>query len=320
MFQFVVKKQENFDKDQDLIIIGGGIAGITAGIYATRYGIKNLLIAEEIGGLANEAPLVENYPGIIAEGKELAKKWEEHLKKVGGKILQARVIDIEKKDGYFIVKTMDGREFKAKTIIYATGSSKKKLNVPGEKELTGKGISYCATCDANLFKDKVVAVIGGGNSAFSDALILSEIAKEVIIIIRGDEPKAEKALVDLVLSKPNVKLLKNRETIEFKGKEKLELIVLKNKENNETEELKVDGVFIAIGLKPNVELAKKIGIELDEYGFIKVNKDQSTNIEGFYASGDVTNNCNHFEQFVTAAAEGALAANSVFKYLQNKNK
>jgi len=318
MFQFVVKKKEELPKEWDLIIIGGGIAGITAGIYASRYGIKNLLIAEEIGGLANEAPLVENYPGLIAEGKELAKKWEEHLKKVGGKILQNKVIKLEKKDGKFKVTTLDGNEFFAKTIIYATGSSKRKLNIPGEKEFTGKGVSYCATCDATLFKDKVVAVIGGGNSGFSDALILSEIAKKVIIIHRGDKPKAEKALVETVLSKENVELLLNRLPVEFKGENKLNKVVLKNKETNEIEELEVDGVFVAIGLKPNTELAKELGVELDDYGFIKVNKDQSTNVEGFFAAGDVTNNCNHFEQFITAAAEGALAANSVFKYLQNK--
>ncbi|HIQ51513.1 MAG TPA: FAD-binding protein [Nautiliaceae bacterium] len=318
MFEFSIKKFEELPKDWDTIIIGGGIAALTAAIYSSRYGLKTLVIAEEPGGLANEAPIVENYPGIIAEGKELAKKWVEHTEKMGAKIYQSRVIDLKKENDIFLVKTLDGKEFRGKTLIYATGSSKRKLNVPGEKEFSGKGISYCATCDGNFFKDKVVAVIGGGNSGFSDALILSEIAKKVYIIHRREKPKAEKALVDLVLSKDNVEFLGNRETLEFIGDNKLRKIKMKNKNNNKIEELEVDGVFIAIGLIPNVDLAKKIGVKLDEKGFIDVKKDQSTNIEGFFAAGDVTNNSNYFEQFVTAAAEGSIAANSAFKYIKNK--
>ena len=318
MFQFSIKTRKDIDNEWDLIIVGGGIAGITAGIYASRYGIKTLVVAEELGGLANEAPLVENYPGIIAEGKELAKKWVDHLKKVGCETYEAKVIDIIKKNRKFVVKTSDYKEFETKTIILATGSSKRKLNVPGEKELLGKGVSYCATCDSNLFKNKVVAVVGGGNSAFSDALILSEIAKEVYILIRS-KIKAEKALVDMVSKKENVKILTNKEVLGFIGKNKLEKIKIRNKENEKIEELKVDGVFIAIGLIPNTELAKKLGIKLDEYGFIDTKEDQSTNIEGVFAAGDITNNSNKFEQFITAAAEGAIAANSAFKYLQNKN-
>jgi thioredoxin reductase (NADPH) len=318
MFQFSIKKVEELPKEWDLLIVGGGIAGLTAAIYASRYGLKTLIIAEEIGGLANEAPLVENYPGIIAEGKELAEKWKKHAEEMGSKIYQSKVINLEKKNDLFFVKTLDNKEFIGKALIYATGSSKRKLNVPGEKEFLGKGVSYCATCDATLFKDKIVAVIGGGNSGFSDALILSEIAKKVYIIHRSEKPKAEKALVDLVLNKPNVEFLGNRETLEFLGDSKLKKIKMKNKTTGKIEELEVDGVFIAIGLVPNVDLAKKLGVKLDEYGFIDVNKDQSTNIEGFFAAGDVTNNCNHFEQFITAAAEGAIAANSAFKYIQNK--
>jgi len=318
MFEFSIKKFEELPKDWDVLIVGGGIAALTAAIYSSRYGLKTLVIAEEPGGLANEAPLVENYPGIIATGKELAEKWKDHAEKMGAKIYQSKVIDIKKENDIFLVKTLDGKEFTGKALIYATGSSKRKLNIPGEKEFSGKGVSYCATCDGNFFKDKIVAVIGGGNSGFSDALILSEIAKKVYIIHRRDEPRAEKALVDLVLSKPNVEFLGNRETLEFIGDTKLKKIKMKNKTTGEIEELEVDGVFIAIGLVPNVELAKKLGVKLDDKGFIDVKEDQSTNIEGFFAAGDVTNNSNHFEQFVTAAAEGSIAANSAFKYIKNK--
>jgi len=310
MFKFSLNF--NIDKEWDLIVIGGGIAGITSTIYSHRYGLKTLLITENIGGLANYATIVENYPGLIGEGKELVNKWEEHLKKLNCNYLIDKVIDIQKENNYFLIKTLN-KEFKSKAIILAMGSSKKKLNIPGEKEFSGKGVSYCATCDSTLFKNKIVAVIGGGNSGFSEALVLSKTAKKVYIIVRS-KIKAEKYLVDQVLNKDNIQILIKKQPLEFLGDNKLQKIRLKDLESGKIEELEVDGVFIAIGLQPNIDLSKKLGVEL-ENGFIKTKPDQSTNVPGVFAAGDITTNSNNFNQFITAAAEGAIAANSAFKYL-----
>ncbi len=320
MFSFSLnsfEKKEVLDlgKIREVIVIGSGIAGITATIYAKRYGLDVILIGEKLGGLINDAYLVENFPGFLGSGKELVEKWKYHLTKLECDFVREKVIRIKKENSLFKVELSSGKEIKGRVIILATGSSKRKLGIDGEEKFKGKGISYCVSCDAYFFKNKKVAVVGGGNSAFSDALFLSNVAKEVLILVRN-QVKAEKFLVDLVKKIDNIKVFEGVEIKRLEGINKLEKLVLFDKHTKEEKVLEIDGVFVSIGLEPNNELAKQLGIELDNQGFIKVKEDQSTNIERVFAAGDITTNSNKLNQLITAAAEGAIAANSVFKYLQ----
>ncbi len=294
-----------------MIIVGSGPAGLTAGIYASRYGIKNLIIGDKIGGMLGEIPTIENYPGFEKiTGFELAMKMHEHALSSGSEFVQATVHDIEKREGKFIVRTSAG-EFEAKAIILATGVTHKKLGIPGEVEYKGKGVSYCATCDAPFFKDKVVAVIGGANTALMDAFVLSQVAKKVYMVVRS-YVKGEKVWRDRVLSQENVEIVKGV-PVEIKGNTKVRSLVIESE--GERRELEVDGIFIAIGLIPIADLARKIGVEI-EGEHIKVDEAMHTNVEGVFAAGDVTTGSARLKQIITAAAEGAIAATSVLKFLR----
>jgi len=305
----------------DVIIIGGGPAGLSAAVYASRFKMKTLLITPVIGGNVNEAFLIENYLGFKSiQGGELAQKFAEHASAYGAEIKTGeRVVKIEKANGYFTITTDIGNIYDGKTLILATGLKKRKLGIPGEEEFKGKGVSYCAVCDAFFFRDKVVAVIGGGASAITGALKLAEVAKKVYVIYRrGKENlRAEPIWIERALSNPKIEFIFHTNVKEIRGNESVNCVILDNPyKGNDT--LDVEGVFIEIGSIPDLNLPKQVGLETDEDGTIKVNEDCSTNVEGVFAAGDITTGSNRVRQIITAAAEGAIAAISVFMYLKRK--
>ena len=309
--------QEIPDQLWDVIVIGAGPGGFSASIYSTRYGLSSLIIGKEVGGLATENPIIENYPGFESiDGKTLADKFKKHNESLGGYLLEKEVLNIKKEDDHFVIEVENGDTYSSKTLIYAGGTKRRKLNVPGEKELFGKGVTYCATCDAPFTKDKKVGIIGGGDSGFISALQVSEYAKEVTLIHRRDEFKALDSLVKKAKEK-GVKFIKNVKTLSFEGDNKLTGIKLYDKEKNKEFILDVSHAFIEIGHIPTTELVSNLGVNLDDHGYVDVNQDMSTNIEGLYAAGDCTNGSNNMAQIITASSEGAIASESAYKYLKH---
>ncbi len=300
----------------DVIIIGVGSAGYAAGIYATRFGLRTLLIGKEPGGQTNEAYEVDNYPGFLnISGIDLMTKFKEHAEKLGAELVVSEAIDVGKKGENFVVKTKD-KEHEGKAVILATGSKKRKLGLPKEEEMTGKGVAYCATCDAMFFNDKIVGVAGGGNSAVKSALLLAEYAKKVYIIYRKakEDMRAMPYWVKKAEENDKIEMIFRSVPKEIKGKEKLESVVFE--QEGKDLEIKMDGLFVEIGTDPENSLAKKLGVSLDEQGKIKVEKDMSTNVEGVFAAGDITNGSNGMEQIVTSCAEGSIAAESAYNYVK----
>ncbi len=300
---------------QDLIIVGAGVAGMTASIYASRYKIKHFLFGEKPGGQGLLAGRVENYPGYVAiNGPELMQKFGEQVKSYGVKVKQEKVGGLAKIEGGFEITTRE--KFQAKTLILAMGASYRHLNIPGEDKLAGKGISYCTNCDAPFFKEKTVAVVGGGDSAVAGTVHAASFASKVFIIHRRDEYRAEPAWVEKMRKVEKVEEILSNEVKEIKGREKVEGVVLKNPYQGSSE-LKVEGVFIEIGQVPSFALAKQLGVELDERNYVKVDPAMATNVPGVYAAGDLAavQGGILFRQFVTAASDGARAAASVYQYL-----
>ncbi|MBU5574894.1 MAG: FAD-dependent oxidoreductase [Candidatus Aenigmatarchaeota archaeon] len=296
----------------DLIIIGSGPAGITAGIYAINASLKTIIFESiEQPSLLTLAHNINNFPGFpLISGQELLEKMKKHLESLGGKITQETVIDISINKNNFDVITSSGKKYKGKTIIIATGTKHRKANIPGEEEFLGKGVSYCATCDGAFFKGKDVIVFGGGNTALTYALYLSNIGCKTTLIYYKDKSEM-KTFSNLLESaeKNNVKFIFNKSIKEIKGNKFVEKVIL-----DDGKEIKTSAVFIAIGEIPLNSLAKKIKLELDERGYIKVNEKCETNIPGIYAAGDVRSS--PLKQIVTAAADGAIAAISASQYLK----
>ncbi len=300
----------------DLIVIGQGPAGLSAGIYASRYKINALIIGEEPGGTATHAYKIENYPGFSSiSGLDLMKKFREQITD-SVEIKQEKVIELKKED-LFIVTT-DKEIYKSKAVIVAAGTKRRELNIPGEHEFLGKGVSYCATCDAMFFKDKRVAVVGGNDAAAMSAMLVSEYASEVFIIYRKEKIRAEPKKVEMIENNKKIKIINNTNVLEIKGNNMVESLVL-DKEYNGSSEIKVDGVFIEIGSVPSTVLTNKTGVNLDENGYIIVDEGMKTNIKGVYAAGDITTGSDKFWQIITAASEGAIAAKSAYDFLKNEN-
>ena len=294
----------------DLIIIGGGPAGLTAAIYAARYKLNTLVISKNIGGTAATAYKICNYPSYEnIKGFELMQKITKQAKVLGSEIIYDEVSKIEKMKDGFSVSTKKNK-YDCKKIIYAAGTERIKLNIPGESKFLGRGVSYCATCDALFFKNKIVAVVGGSDAALSSALLLAEFASKVYIIYRKSEfLKAEPYWILLVEKENKIEPIFNEEVIEIKGKENVEEIKIKSGRN-----LKMDGVFIEAGSVPETNLLKELKIKLDEKGYVITDKKQKTSFNGIYAAGDITSNT--LKQIVTAAAEGAIAAYTAFQEIK----
>jgi len=308
---------ENLDKEWDVIIIGGGPAGYTAALYSGRYRLKTLVITKDIGGTLDEADIIDDYPGLEnIKGPELGKLFKKHAEKYGARTLLETVVRIEKlPDGNFKVITVVGKEFISKAVIIATGSQRRKLGVPGENL---RGVSYCAECDASFFKDKIVGVVGGGNSALHDAQVIAQYAKEVYIIHRRDEFRADPIQIEEAKNNPKIKFLLNKVVKEIKGTEKVEEVVLQDTKTGEISSMKLDGLFVAIGLVPLSEIVKGLNVNMDESGHIVVDQCGKTNVVGLLAAGDVTIQICNLRQVVTSAAQGAVASFSAFMYIKTK--
>ena len=295
----------------DVIIIGAGPGGLTAGVYCFRYNLKTLIIGQLPGGYVGLTHKICNFPGDQGvSGSDLANKMINHIKNIDVDFIQEAVKDISGKNGNFKVKT-EKKEYLGKKIIIATGTEHKKLGLKEEEKFFGRGISYCATCDAGFYKEKVAGVVGGGNSALTSAILLSKYAKEVFLIYRGDSlSKGEPKWVEEVQNNPKIKILFNTEVKKIKGKEKFEGVELSN-----GKELILNGLFIEIGAIPNIKLAERLKLELKKLS-IKVDKEKRTNVPGVYAAGDVTDT--PFKQILTAQADGAIAAHSAYTDLEKE--
>ncbi|MFA6047540.1 MAG: FAD-dependent oxidoreductase [Parcubacteria group bacterium] len=301
----------------DLIIIGAGPAGFAASIYAARYKLNHLIFGTTAGGQISEIHNLENYPGILKiSGAELIAKLNEQIENLGVRLTKESVSAITKNGDVFTVETT-GKKYQSRAIILAMGTEYKKINIPGEKEFTGRGVSYCPTCDAFFFRNKTVCVLGGANSAASAALELAEVAEKVYMIFRRDKMTAEPMWVEKIMNHSKIELVSGTNVIEIKGDKKVEKVIL-DKAKGDQNHLDVDGVFVEVGSDPGAALATKLGVKTDEDNYIIVNPDMSTNIPGIYAAGDITTGSNKFRQIVTATAEGAIAAASVYKLLKLK--
>jgi len=300
----------------DIAIVGSGPAGYTASIYASRYKLKNIVFGKLIGGTITEAHKVCNYPGLPdISGIDLGYKFHEQAKDLGGEYSTESITEITKEGEIFKLLTDSNKQYFARTVILATGTERNKLAILGEDQYIGKGLSYCATCDAMFYKDKVVAVVGGSNAATMAATMLSDIAKKIYIIYRGTELRGEPAWIEPIMKKENVKVLFQTLIVGLEGEPRLQRVKL-SKPFNDSEYLDVDGVFVEIGSEPNITLPLKLGLKLDKQNYIEVDNTQATSIEGIWAAGDCTTNSNKFKQVVTATSEGAVAANSIFCYLK----
>jgi thioredoxin reductase (NADPH) len=303
----------------DVLILGGGPAGLTAAIYAARYNLRTLIISKESGGTANLAPEIENWPGFIGSGISLMEKFKNQAEKFGAKIESGEIVSVKKEGGLFFVETAS-KIINGRSLIVALGTENKKLDIPGEKEFLGKGVSYCATCDGNFFRGKTVAVVGGANSAASAALYLSTICKKVYIFYRKHEMRCEPISLDKLKEKENVEIIYfaiPSEIIGDKKVQKIKVLIEEHERSKREIELELDGIFIEIGATPLTDVVKKLNLKIDCDGYIETDKEMKTSVEGVYAAGDNTNNT--LKQIVTATGEGAIAAKAVYEHLKTKN-
>lgn len=302
---------------KDVIIVGAGPAGMSASIYAVRAGLDTLVL-EKIspGGQVMLTYEIENYPGFVepVEGWKLAGSMEQQARRLGAAIESCDVESLQAAEGVFEIKTSDGALLKAKAVIAASGASLKRLGVPGESEFTGRGVSYCATCDAAFFKEKAVAVVGGGNTALEEALYCARFVSKVYLIHRRDEFRGQKILQERVLAHPKIEPIWNSTVTQVVGSNKVHAVLLHNKLTNELSELAVDGLFIFVGYTPNsAYLPQSI---LNESGEVNVDMKMRTPIGGLFAAGDVRSGS--LRQIVMAAADGATAAIGAYEYLTHK--
>ena len=299
----------------DIIIIGAGPGGLTAGIYAGRQGTRNLILDKDMaGGLGREVPAMENYPGYdMISGLELVEKMKKQaIKNCELKEMEC-VEEITNEDGEYRFTVKTSKEtYQSKTIILATGSSHRQLGAKGEEEFRGKGVSYCATCDGFFFAGRDIVMVGGGNSALQEALYLKNLGANVTLIHRRDEFKAQKHLQDKI-KENEIKTIMNATVEEIKGNMLVESVVLKDTKTGKLSELPTNGVFVSIGYMPHTDLAYQLNVKLDESGHIITDKAQKTNVDYVYAVGDV---CVGLKQWVVACGEGAVAATSAFEDIQ----
>ncbi len=300
----------------DLIIIGAGPAGLAAAIYALRARLNTLLIERAgVGGQIALTDVIENYPGFpTISGPELMKRFDEHARRFGLEMVFDEVLEVRNEGKVKVIRGGE-RTYETKAVIVSTGAQPKALGVKGEKELIGRGVSYCATCDGPFFTGKDVAVVGGGDTAIKEAIYLAKMVKTLNVIHRRDKLRAEKILQEEVFSNPKIGFLWDSVVEEVLGQEKVEGVRYRNVKTGQLSEIRVDGVFIFIGIKPNTDF---INAEKDEWGFIKTDGDLQTSMTGIFAAGDCR--VTPLRQVATAVGDGAIAAVSVEKYLEKLGK
>jgi thioredoxin reductase (NADPH) len=304
------------NKKYDLVIVGAGPAGLAASIYASRYGIAHIIVGSLLGGQISETHLIDNYPGIEdATGFDFSQKFGQHAQKYGTEIVPTTVQTITKQNELFELNLENGSTLEAKTILLATGTKRRKLGAKGEEEFLGKGVSHCATCDGFFYRNKTVAIIGGSDSAAGAAVYLADIAEKVYLIYRKEQLRCEPYWQKLIEKNSKIEVVYNTNLTEITGQTKVEKVLL-DKQYKESAEIAVDGVFIEIGSDPNIDFAKDLQLEIDEKKYIKIQADSATSLAGVWAAGDITNGSDKFRQVITAAAEGAIAARSIFNYLK----
>ncbi len=302
----------DLEKTYDLIVLGGGPTAIGCAIYAARFALDILVIGKIFGGLIATTHLVENYPGITStSGQGLMDMFKDHMNSLSIPYITDEIRSIEKADEHFILHSFF-QKFKAKSVVIATGSERKKLGIPGEEDFAGRGVSYCATCDGPFYKDKTVCVVGGSDSAAKEALFLSQNVKKVYIIYRGEEIRAEPINKKRVEENHKIEIIYKTNIVEIKGENTVKSVIFDN-----GTEFEVDGVFIEVGSIPNSDLAKRIGVETNQKDEIIINRKSETNIPGIFAAGDVADA--PFKQAITGVAEGVVAAYSAFDYIKGMN-
>ena len=299
----------DFEKTYDLIVLGGGPTAIGCAIYAARFALNVLIVGKTFGGLIATTHLVENYPGIAStSGQGLMDMFKEHMNSLNIPYISDEIRSIEKADDHFILHSFF-QKFKVYTVCIATGSERKKLGIPGEEEFAGRGVSYCATCDGPFYKDKVVIVVGGSDSAAKEALFLSQNVKKVYIVYRGEEIRAEPINKKRVYENDKIEIIYNTNIVEIKGDTSVKSVIFDN-----GKEFDINGVFIEVGSIPNSDLAKRISVKINEKDEIMINRKSETNISGIFAAGDVADA--PFKQAITGVAEGVIAAFSAFDYVK----
>lgn len=302
---------------KDIIIVGGGVAGLTAGLYAKRGGMDALLFEKMFaGGQMATTYLVENYPGFDEpiSGPDLAMKMESHARKFGLEILYDEVIELELEGKIKKVRTDKG-EYEAKALILCMGAQPKKLGLPKEDEFRGRGVSYCATCDGAFYREKIVAVVGGGDTAVEDALFLAQHATKVYLIHRRNALRASKILQDRLFANPKVEIVWDSVVDEILGEKGVEGLLVRNVKDGSSKKLKVDGLFVAIGIEPNNALIQG-KLKMNEAGFVITDETMATNIPGVFAAGDLRQK--PLWQIITAAADGAIASVSAQRYIMEQ--
>jgi thioredoxin reductase (NADPH) len=304
-------------KIYEVIIIGGGPAGLTAGLYTSRSRFNTLLIEIGLlGGQMTTTEVIENYPGFPQgiNGDELSRLMEEQAKRFGLEVVSQEVVEVKLEGERKLVKT-DESTYLCEALIICTGTEYRKLGIPGEKEFTGKGVSYCATCDGAFFKDSQIVVVGGGDSALTEALFLTKFAKELTIIHRRDVLRGTKIYQERVLSNPKIKMLWNSVVQKIKGDSIVRSIVIKNVKTGEIDEFNTEGVFLFVGVSPRTQFLKNL-ITFDEAGYIVTDENCETSIKGIFAAGDCRKKL--LRQIATAVGDGATAAFATEKYLEER--
>lgn len=298
----------------DIVILGGGVAGLSAAIYSARFNLNIVVLSKRLGGLIQDTHIIENYPGFKSiTGQDLSKNFIEHAKNYDIKIKDETAKSAKKIDKGFLIKT-DKSEYKSKTLIFATGTTRRKLGVEGEKKFQNKGVAYCALCDAPLFKGKTVCVIGGSDSAAKEALLLSEYCEKVYIIYRRDKIRAEPINYDRIMKNKKIELIYNTNITQIFGEIFVKGVKL-DKPYKGSSELKLDGVFIEIGAEPNSKLASDLGVKLNKNGEIIINKDCKTNVLGVFAGGDITDR--KFKQAIVGVGDAVTASFSAQEYINS---
>ncbi|MGC9115223.1 MAG: NAD(P)/FAD-dependent oxidoreductase [Fervidicoccaceae archaeon] len=311
-------RQKEEKAEVDVLIIGAGPAAFGAALYSARYKMSVLVVGEFLGGQLNNTSEIENYLGFERiSASELIGRFRKHVESYGVKIIQDRISEVKRDGEGFLATTKRGMKIRSKAVIIAIGLKRRTLGVPGEKEFVGRGVSYCSICDAALFKDAdAVAVVGGGDSAMEGATLLSSYAKKVFLIHRRSEFRAQPILVEEVKSKSNIELVLDTVVTEILGDKSVTGIRVKNLKTGEERVIPVKGVFLEIGFEPDLPFIQNLGLETDDYGFIKVHGYMETNVKGIFAAGDCTDLWKAFRQIITAAAQGSVAAHGAYGYVE----